>query len=63
MDTLYILMGSFFTVLFIIIVLGAIKNCKDIIQIEREMKAEAKMKKLTSHIFIPINEDFLEDPI
>lgn len=63
MDTLYILMGSFFTVLFIIIVLGAIKNCKDIIQTEREMKAEAKMKKLTSHIVIPINEDFLEDPI
>lgn len=62
MDTLYILMGSFFTVLFIIIVLGAIKNCKDIIQIEREMKAESKIKKLTSNIIL-INQDFLEDLI
>ena len=55
-------MGSFFTVLFIIIVLGAIKNCKDIIQIEREMKAEYKIKKLTSNIIL-INQNFLEDLI
>lgn len=63
MDIFYGIIISFFTILVIIIVLGAIKNCKDLVQAEKDMKAESKMKKLTSNIIINMNEEFSQDPV
>jgi hypothetical protein len=63
MDTLYILMSSFFIILVVIIVLGAVKNCKDLVKVENEIKAESTMKKLTSNIIINMNEKFSQDPV
>ena len=56
-------MSSFFIILVVIIVLGAVKNCKGLVKVENEIKAESTMKKLTSNIIINMNEKFSQDPV
>jgi hypothetical protein len=59
-DELSIVLGTIFSFLAVIIIIGCIRNCKELIKVEKEMKS--KNIVLIPNV-INITPSFSEDPV